>query len=125
MDDLRLIGYWRNEEHPEYPDPHDLVDEKWEGRERHQLWAYLSTGTMLNAYMGMSTCRICGCQNGALEYTDGTYLWPEGLGHYIFDHAVRLPPEVIDHAIARLSDLEARAVSVDWWLQSHDQNRAI
>lgn len=24
--------------------------------------------------------------NGAVEYTDGTYVWPEGLAHYIYDH---------------------------------------
>jgi hypothetical protein len=31
----RLIGYWRNEKHPEYPDPTDLVDESWDAEERH------------------------------------------------------------------------------------------
>lgn len=119
MEDLRLIGYWRSEKHPEYPDPHDLVDETWNADERHQLWFYLATGTMLRPQMGKSNCRICGAQNGAVEYTDGTYIWPEGLGHYIYDHAVRLPADVILHATTRLAELEARAVSVDWWLTHH------
>ncbi|MBF0688573.1 MAG: hypothetical protein IR158_12520 [Cellulomonas sp.] len=74
---------------------------------------------MLRPQMGKSPCRICGVENGAVEYTDGTYIWPEGLEHDVHDHAVRLPQEVIDHAVDRLGRLEARSVSIDWWLQQH------
>lgn len=122
MDDLRLIGYWRNDDHPEYPDPHDLVDEAWDPTERHRVWAYLSSGTMRSAYMGHSPCRMCDAQNGALEFTDGVYVWPEGLGHYVYDHAVRLPTVVVDHAVARLDDLESRRVSRQWWLQQFGED---
>jgi hypothetical protein len=112
----RLIGYWRNEEHSEYPDPTDLVDESWDTAERHMVWSYLSSGTMVAAYMGLSRCRICGKDNGALEFTDGTYQWPEGLAHYVYDHAVRLPSELVEHAIKELDRLEAGRATLDWWL---------
>jgi hypothetical protein len=66
--------------------------------------------------MGYSRCRICGKDNGAAEYTDGTYVWPEGLAHYIYDHAVRLPDELVAHACQRLSSVEGRDVASDWWV---------
>jgi hypothetical protein len=112
----RLIGYWRNEQHPEYPDPTDLVDESWDAEERHMVWSYLCSGTMVVSYMGLSTCRVCGKHNGALEFSDGTYQWPEGLAHYVYDHAVRLPPELVEHAIKQLDSLEAGSANLDWWL---------
>ena len=113
----RLIGYWRNEQHPEYPDPMDLVVESWDAEERHLVWAYLCSGTMIASYMGLSPCRICGNHNGALEFSDGTYQWPEGLAHYVYDHAVRLPPELVEHAIKQLDSLEAGSSTLDWWLE--------
>jgi hypothetical protein len=116
MESRRLIGYWRNERHPEFPDPQSLVDAAWDEDERHKVWAYLSSGTMVVSYMGLSPCRFCGEDNGALEYTDGVYQWPEGLAHYVREHSVRLPSEVVAHAVERLGSLEATSASLDWWL---------
>ena len=101
MEIRRLIGYWRSEQHPEFPDPQSLVDATWDDDERHMLWAYLSSGTMVVSCMGLSPCRLCGADNGALEYTDGVYQWPEGLAHYVGEHGVRLPSEVVAHAVGR------------------------
>src|SRR4051794_37585642 len=112
----RLIGYWRNERHPGFPEPHALVDGAWDEDERRMVWAYLSSGTIVASYMGMSPCRFCGEHNGALEYTDGVYQWPEGLAHYVSGHGVRLPGEVVAHAVERLASLEATSASLDWWL---------
>lgn len=61
----RLIGYWGNDEHPEYPDPTAFVDSTWDRQERHEDWSYASSGTMAAAYMGLSPCRICGEHDGA------------------------------------------------------------
>lgn len=112
----RLIGYWRNELHPEYPDPADLVDESWDENERHAVWAYTVGGTMAYSFMGLSPCRQCGKPNGALELTDGVYQWPDGLAHYVMEHAVRLPQEFVDHALSRLDALEAESADPAWWL---------
>jgi hypothetical protein len=46
---------------------------------------------------GLSPCRLCGQLNGSAEYTDGTYVWPEGLAHYVMEHDVRLPDEFVSH----------------------------
>ncbi|WP_405063754.1 hypothetical protein OG474_19470 [Kribbella sp. NBC_01505] len=121
MEPRRLIGYWRNDEHPEYPDPADWVDDSWDADERHMVWAYLSSGTMVVAYMGLSPCRICGKNNGALEFADDVYQWPEGLAHYVYDHAIRLPEEVVRHAVARLDLLEGVRPNLDWWINATRQ----
>ncbi|WP_205474835.1 hypothetical protein [Nocardioides sp. SYSU D00038] len=116
MDHRRLIGYSRNEQHPELPDPRACVDDSWDDAERHAVWSYFCSGTVVVAYMGNSPCRLCGQDNGSLEYTDGVYQWPEGLAHYVSDHGVRLPDEVVRHAVARLGELKAADSSLDWWL---------
>jgi hypothetical protein len=49
----------------------------------------------------MSFCRFgCGV-NGTIEQTDGVFVWPEGLAHYVEVHSVRLPEEFVEHARAR------------------------
>lgn len=114
--ELQLIGYWCNDEHPEYPDPHDHVDTEWDDHERFVVGQYFRRGTYLRHYMGPSPCRFCGEHNGASEYTDGVLLWPEGLSHYLEDHGVRLPETIERYVLDRLDHLEAAAVSLDWWL---------
>lgn len=113
---LRLIGYWRNDQHPEYPDPHDLVDEGWDEGDRFVVASYLMAGTYLRHFMGLSPCRFCGQHNGASEYTDGVLVWPEGLFHYIEDHNVRLPRAIEDYILGRAARLETAPVSANWWL---------
>ena len=120
---LTLIGYWRNEQHPELPDPHDFVDLLWDEEERAAVASYLDHGFIPWTGMGFSPCRICGKPNGSLERTDWTYLWPEGLGHYVTEHAVRLPGEVVEHIRTRLAELESvEAVDDTWWLTVRPDN---
>ncbi len=112
----RLIGYWRNDEHPEYPDPHDLVDESWDEEQRSVVGMYFSCGTFVRGYMGLSPCRFCGRSNGSSEYTDGVLVWPEGLSHYIEDHGVRLPKAIERYVLAQLDRLDSVETSLDWWV---------
>jgi hypothetical protein len=66
--------------------------------------------------MGYSPCRLCdNVTNGNLDLTDGSYLWPQGLAHYVRDHHVRLPAEFVAHV--RLRDELSDGVQVDesWW----------
>jgi len=37
---------------------------------------------------------------GTGEISDGTYVWPEGLAHYVEEHNVRLPQKFVDHVLA-------------------------
>ena len=118
MTALQLIGYWRgeNDTNAKYPHPSDWVDWRWDDDERALTGSYFAAGTLFRACMGLSPCRICARPNGAAEYTDGTFVWPEGLAHYIDDHAVRLPAKVVEHAVSRMETFEGSPVSEDLWL---------
>jgi len=54
------------------------------------------------AYMGYSTCRICGKDNGTADFSDGFYVWPEGFAHYLSEHKVRPPATFVLHALGRV-----------------------
>ena len=44
---------------------------------------------------------------GCCTLTDGTYVWPEGLAHYVSEHAVRPPEGFIKHALKNLRALRS------------------
>src|SRR6478752_148949 len=101
MSKLRRIGYWRSADEPHWPDPVDFVDEAWDSLERTSVADYLQRGTRTPwLQLGFSTCRFCGKPNGTLDLTDGVYVWPEGLSHYLKDHGVRLPGDIVEHVRA-------------------------
>ena len=116
---LILIGYWAEPGHPDspYPDPRDLVDHDQPREERAAIVDYLTRGLLARAYMGRSSCRICGDPaNGSLELTDGVFLWPEGLAHYVRDHDVRLPTAFVEH-VDQQDDRQStrRHDGAEWW----------
>ena len=104
---VTLIGFWRSERTPGWPDPVDFIDEDWDLSERQQVSDYLDHGGVQVPWMqmGWSWCRICSTEdgdepyssNGTGEFSDGVYLWPEGLSHYVRDHSVRLPRDIVTH----------------------------
>ncbi|MCA9682919.1 MAG: ankyrin repeat domain-containing protein, partial [Myxococcales bacterium] len=95
------IGYWSSSN-----DPRTLVDPSWPLRERVRLATYLRRGEVLNYWLGFSHCRFdCGIPpqcTGTKDLGDECYIWPEGLPHYIEEHAVRLPAEFLAHVAPRL-----------------------
>jgi hypothetical protein len=112
---LVLIGYWRSDEQSDWPDPAALVDTEWDETERDLVALYLSSAFVPWAGMGYSKCRICGQPNGAAEFSDGVYVWPEGLAHYVADHSVRLPAVVVQHVKERLAAFDFDAVDRESW----------
>jgi hypothetical protein len=113
---LTLIGYWRDDDEHDWPDARDFVDESWDARERERVASYLKSGTVPWIEAGYSRCRLCGKLNGLAEFTDGVFVWPEGLSHYVADHSVRLPVRVVEHILTRLDDFEEREiVDPEWW----------
>lgn len=84
------------------PWPQDYVDEEQNENLLGLTADYLEKGNPCEYYMGNSKCRLCNSRNGSADFTDGVYVWPEGLSHYVRDHKVRLPDEFIRHIIERL-----------------------
>ena len=114
-----LIGYWKSDHEPDWPDPRDFVDTSWSACERREVAEYLSNGTVVVEFRGLSPCRFCGQRNGHREFTDGTYQWPEGLAHYLWVHEVRLPVAVVAHIKSRLVGFEGDGLDREWWRTAH------
>ncbi|MFE2721793.1 hypothetical protein [Kitasatospora sp. NPDC059327] len=113
---LSALGYWSSPEVPNLPDPTRLVDADLDESERTFVSDYLARGQVARQFMGVSRCRLCGNANGSMEMTDGTFIWPEGLGHYVLQHSVRLPRDFIGHIFARLEELDEASVDHSWWM---------
>jgi len=106
---MKKVGFWRpspseSRHHapgsPELmlPWPGDLVDVTYDPALRELVASYLGNPKFRsNQYRGSSTCRLCGRMNGSADFTDYTYVWPEGYLHYVRDHGVRPPQDLADH----------------------------
>jgi hypothetical protein len=112
---LVRVGYWLGPQAVGWPDPGRFVDPLWDAEERQDVASYLRRGVFARAMMGYSTCRFCGRRNGSVELSDGVYVWPEGLGHYVEEHDVRLPDEFVDHVRGMTECLEEAEVDEIWW----------
>ena len=97
------IGYWFEpvEGFSGLPKPQELVRQDWAGGDKLKLVNYLKKGITFMQYRGYSTCRFeCGVpmeQMGDRDLTDGTWVWPEGLWHYVEKHNIILPEDFITH----------------------------
>jgi hypothetical protein len=120
---LKVIGYWTGGlSHTELPLPHELVGELSQSV-RHAVCEYLTNGQVYQTYRGHSWCRFyCGISNegmGGRELTDGEWVWPDGLVHYIQEHSVVLPEEFIAFATSGRKPKRKwfkHSVSLDFWI---------
>lgn len=118
---LRRIGYWSGGPGGEtgLPDPHDFVDPDWDADEREDVIDHLTSHPPTWWYMGYSPCRMCDKKdNGSGEFTDGTFVWPQGLAHYVVDHHVRLPEWFVTHVRASGVEREQAVVDDEWWREA-------
>jgi hypothetical protein len=124
---LIAVGYWYSEYHTGLPKPQDFEDKTVDEEKRKMLVNYLNSGKRCNSYRGYSNCRYrCGIENknlGSTCLTDGKYVWPEGLSHYIEAHHVWLPQLFIEHVVSNKSikgedkvlDDKAEEGDLTWW----------
>lgn len=101
------IGYWLR----------DLTDERYCAPQevvgnlppdvRTKLADYLDAGITdrFLTQFGFSWCRffcgVAGTQMGSRELTDGFWIWPQGLSHYVREHGILLPDQFIAHVLAQ------------------------
>ena len=106
---LRAIGYWRIDQPGvanEGPgsDPYTILAIRGAQPLDSVLVSYLRRGHRVLTYKGYSQCRFnCGVPNpdmGKSDLTDGVWIWPEGLVHYVEAHGLALPEEFVDCARA-------------------------
>jgi hypothetical protein len=94
-EDLQPVGFWHSERKPWLPHPAEAVAPDWSDSQRAAVIDYLLRPEDVAQYMGLSPCRICDRLVGSREFTDGTWVWPEGLVHYLDVHQVRPPDDFV------------------------------
>jgi len=91
-----FIGFWETED-----EPNRYVDPNWNEKERTLVISYLEAGTISERYRGLAHCRVCGVMNGSQDLTDGTWIWPSGLAHYLREHEIRPPQSFVDYVLSK------------------------
>ena len=94
-----VVGFWGGEASSRhFPLPQWLVRPGWRLDERDRIAAYLKSGKACLVCCGRARCRFdgCGIVLGSADLTDGRWLWPAKLEHYILEHDVCLPDEFVD-----------------------------
>lgn len=110
-----------------YPLPHELIG-KTQNTKIRKIVRYLDSGQVFRVYRGHSWCRfLCG-PLGHRELTDGEWVWPEGLSHYVLEHSVILPAEftskVFNRKTAQAYEIPlASSVDDAYWVDWCDRNR--
>jgi len=99
---LLAIGFWSNRLRPDLPNPRDLVAPFEPESDRGRIVGYLRGASTIEVWRGWSHCRFdCGVPDeemGHADLSDGLWVWPEGLAHYIERHGVVLPNVFVEHA---------------------------
>jgi hypothetical protein len=119
---LIAIGYWKSIYENDFPDPAKFEDINWKLNEKFKIIKHIENGKSVASWMGVSWCRFrCGENNmGNRCLTDGKYLFPEKLTHYIKEHNIRLPIEFTNHVLNYekteiLTDLREYEIDYSWW----------
>lgn len=97
----KLIGFWANKEGDSSQLPYPIKNTFEDNRLLEMTANYLDNGEKINHYLGFSCCRICGERLGTSDCSDGTYVWPEKLSHYLIKHKVSLPLNFVNHIIEK------------------------
>jgi len=116
---LREVGFWCPRGSPsslvsDRPDPRALVDAAWaRSADAAVVVRYLrARARFVEGFeMGLAPCRFAadaaaGCARapprelGCASLTDGVFVWPEGLPHYLRRHDVRPDDDFVAHVLA-------------------------
>jgi hypothetical protein len=95
----KWFGTWREQDprFADFPSVYDWVQPGVQIGEREL--EYLANAPVLAATSWMALpCVICGYGEGSLcSRTDGTWHWMDDLPHYIREHSLALPEELLAH----------------------------
>lgn len=99
---LKAIGYWQSDDESTFHHPGTFIGQYESETVKNAVVKYLDSGQRLSSWMGYSYCRFnCGMPEhkmGDSDLTDGVWVWPEGLSHYVKEHNVMVPKDFIIHA---------------------------
>jgi len=97
---INQIGYW-SDQYEKGVTPAYLCG-KYDPQIKEKIVSYLKSGIRGTEFLGYARCRFeCEYSNtsqlGNTDMTDGNWMWPEGLSHYVDKHNLLLPPKFLDH----------------------------
>jgi len=124
MTALKVVGWWVTSlAEVDLPAPQELVGDLSPSI-RAALIKHLTSGLRLVQYRSYSWCRFCcgiaDSSTGSCDLTDGAWVWPEGLAHYIEAHGVVLPQDFINHVLSGPSLTkpdEPQPYDDEYWIQ--------
>jgi hypothetical protein len=124
MTALKAVGWWVSAlAERDLPAPQEIVGDLGPTI-RAALVKHLSSGLRLVQCRGYSWCRFCcgipDSSMGSCDLTDGAWVWPEGLAHYIEAHRVVLPQDFIDHVLSGPSLTkpdESQPYDEEYWIR--------
>jgi hypothetical protein len=82
------------------PDIDSFIDKTWHPEDKSLIINYLKISPNVVASSAMPTmCMLCGEMLGdpGSFFSDGYWLWPERLVHYIEKHNLRIPDEMVKY----------------------------
>lgn len=101
-DNRTYVGYWP------YGDEGVVEVSRQMGQmsqlEQEAVGRLLNNPTATTQWRGSSGCRVCGVRNGSRCFSHGEFVWPEGYWHYVLEHGVRPPQEMIGYATQLVRD---------------------
>ncbi len=96
---MRAVGYWVSEEKLNFPHPEKFVGAYSSQALKERCLGIFAREMSISSDGDISQCRFeCGVsphEIGSKCLTDGFWLWPEGLAHYVSAHDVVLPDEFV------------------------------
>ncbi|WLQ13282.1 hypothetical protein O5O45_26500 [Hahella aquimaris] len=100
---LEAIGFW-SDRYEDGVTPTYLCGELHSDL-KAKVIGYLKNGVRGMSFLGYARCRF-ECEDsetnvlGSADLTDGKWIWPEGLYHYVEKHDLLLPRKFIDHLVS-------------------------
>ena len=121
------IGYWFSYDQPNLPDPGTLVKIDFDPNHiNHIIYLLENAKTMSFSQMGFSWCRFrCGSLNmGNREMTNGKYIWPQGLVHYVKEHKIILPFDFLESLSNDFYEInEGYIIDYNFWIDFCNKNK--
>jgi len=124
---LNYVGYWSHDYDDEIT-PSFLVGDFHEVQKRN-IVKYLRSGIRGIEFQGYARCRFeCNAsyskEMGNTDFSDGLWIWPEGLAHYVEAHNLLLPQTFISHM--KESNFELKLPSSDFcaWFKTLEEQES-
>lgn len=97
----KWFGFWQvdagNDAH--LPPLEAWIAPAWQPEDREGLLSYIENASLVVASSDLkSPCLICGAPQNSSDFrSDGDWLWPTDLAHYVSQHQIRIPDSMIQH----------------------------